>query len=198
MPIISEETIKGQDWFLKLSELLGYKLEQNGACHGVANLALDSYFNHSLNTFKQRVYDLHEIAGFKESEIKAIKNAILNEKKPYNKQISLNNSTIKRFDIFTFFDSIDLYQRPRNYPDFFNKKNGLLQTLNPARPLLFRKNNQPIEAASFPCAYNLPELVCFLKLYQTTFNIPFSFLLGSGNHTINLNFDVNKKKMDFN
>jgi len=185
-------TYEGQSWLIKLMLTLGYKfLDQSnpGLCHGIANLGMKSFLSSDINSFVELIHHLFEL-----NKTNTLRNTDINKLSIKDKlQINEDNS-LKLSEACSFCDGVALYQEPESHSDFFEKGVSLWQSHHPARKLYFPGLKQkPVSVYEHPWAFDIEELTSFLNSWEKCFSIPISFILGSFDHSINLNFNPQNK-----
>lgn len=159
---------------------LGYIADADGVCNGIAYMAMQAVLAHEIDVFNARIARIEKIradriAGMPSSEL---------------------------LDIRAFFDGVELYYQPFEYPHLFERgkvpfaqeTDKVLSMLTPAS-LASRGGIAIVDA--FSGAYDRSELNTYFKSLRASVNdsqAPVALVLHSSNHTISIGFDPKNRK----
>ncbi|MDR3477763.1 MAG: hypothetical protein P4M14_07015 [Gammaproteobacteria bacterium] len=107
-------------------------------------------------------------------------------------------------NINAFFDGVELYQQPKQYPEFFEKGSHLTQKMRVAQPVVTSNKLEQLGGASkitkILGVYSIDELIIFFQTLRLSLDTePHAFQQGialcisSINHAITVGYDLKKQ-----
>ncbi len=190
--IMVAEIYPSQQWFIEKAQALGYRMQSDGFCHGVALLTLLEFLAQDFDNFVARMRVIYSLT---DDDIEVLTTGSKKEKQAVGKKWNIAYQ-----DIFAFFDGIELLQRPDNHRNLFDEHTDLDQLKQAAwpivKPVAFDNDTllEPVKVMDSLGAYSLENLTKYYQRFTEIISgmehpVPISMVLSSINHSINLNYD---------
>lgn len=166
---------------------LGYAVNKEGVCCGVAKMAVQALFLDERKVFDDRIDYIigHDNLS---DQLDAFRKSIPNRKKP----VVLTNEEQRFIDILAFFDGVQLYQQPGSFPELFEssltqKDTNKISSITSSLKLDEQGNLNTF--GSWPGIYDYDQLYDYLRVLTTSGadnKESFSLLLSNSRHMIAL------------
>ena len=196
MPLSAHEAI------IKLGVALGYQLTdiEKGLCHGISVSWMKADLLHQQDKFITRIERIINENDTLVRQIQATKERLISGEGENEEDRAL-------LEIMALYDSIALHQAPNDFSETFNHHYHQhdiehISLFSQSEQLEAEGGLQPIYSQAV--IFSKEEMFTYFeKLAETLTAIvppltePLSFILGSGSHSISLNYDVGKKTWTF-
>lgn len=198
----TEKEIKeGQLWFISRMQELGYKIDREGLCYGIACVGMNAFFADDIFSFEQRLKNIASLPiNFFQNNFALLKiqQRELLEAGVIEKALSIQQTIT---DILAFFDSVTFLQDPKTYRYLIPSQDEQSVAIVQKNSVLFDLV-MPIVFSNYPemrptklseetiGGYTKEELLLYLKLMEQYIGVvPFSVMFSLDYHALNLSYD---------